>query len=185
MTPFLKAPLAAALILMLGACGQGGGGAAASGDATAPTVAANAAFEEILPLNERQSFEDAQRGFIARPEGKILGADGSVLIDFDAFKFVDGEAPPTVNPSLWRHAQLNAQIGLFKVTDGIYQLRGFDIGNMTLIEGKTGWIVVDTLTAAKRPPPRWPSRASTWATSRSPRSCSRTATSTTSAAPWA
>jgi alkyl sulfatase BDS1-like metallo-beta-lactamase superfamily hydrolase len=96
MTPFLKAPLAAALILMLGACSQGSGGrSAASGDATAPTVAANAVFEEILPLNERQSFEDAQRGFIARPEGKILGADGSVLIDFDAFKFVDGAAPST------------------------------------------------------------------------------------------
>ena len=148
MTPFLKAPLAAALILMLGACGQGSGGhSAASGDAMAPTVAANAVFEEILPLSDRQSFEDAQRGFIARPEGKILGADGSVLIDLDAFKFVDGPAPSTVNPSLWRHAQLNAQIGLFKVTDGIYQLRGFDMGNMTLVEGKTGWIVIDAMTA--------------------------------------
>jgi alkyl sulfatase BDS1-like metallo-beta-lactamase superfamily hydrolase len=70
-----------------------------------------------------------------------------VLIDFDAFKFVDGKAPATVNPSLWRHAMLNAQAGLFKVTDGIWQVRGFDIANMTLIEGKTGFIVVDTLTA--------------------------------------
>jgi alkyl sulfatase BDS1-like metallo-beta-lactamase superfamily hydrolase len=70
-----------------------------------------------------------------------------VLIDFDAYKFVDGKAPPTVNPSLWRHAVLNAQIGLFKVTDGIWQLRGFDIANMTLIEGKTGFIVIDPLTA--------------------------------------
>ncbi len=70
-----------------------------------------------------------------------------MLIDFDAYKFVDGKAPPTVNPSLWRHAVLNAQIGLFKVTDGIWQLRGFDISNMTLIEGKTGFIVVDPLTA--------------------------------------
>jgi alkyl sulfatase BDS1-like metallo-beta-lactamase superfamily hydrolase len=70
-----------------------------------------------------------------------------VLIDFDAFKFVDGPAPDTVNPSLWRHARLNAEIGLFKVTDGIYQLRGFDVANMTLIDGDTGWIVVDALTA--------------------------------------
>ncbi len=66
-----------------------------------------------------------------------------MLVDFDDFKFVEGKAPPTVNPSLWRHAILNAQIGLFKVTEGIYQLRGFDIANMTLIEGNTGWIVVD------------------------------------------
>ena len=98
-------------------------------------------------MSQPQDFEDAKRGFIARPEGKILGADGSVLVDFDAFKFVEGKAPDTVNPSLWRHAILNAQIGLFKVTDGVYQLRGFDIANITLIEGKTGWIVVDTLTA--------------------------------------
>lgn len=145
MKPFLKAPLAAALILALGACGQRN--AAPVGGATAPTVAANAVFEEILPLGDRQAFEDAQRGLIARPEGKIVAADGRVLIDFDAFKFVDGAAPPTVNPSLWRHAQLNAQIGLFKVTNGLYQLRGFDMGNMTLVEGKTGWIVIDALTA--------------------------------------
>lgn len=145
MKPTLKAPLAAALILMLAACGPRN--AAPTGDATAPTVAANAVFEEILPLGDRQAFEDARRGLIARPEGKITAPDGRVLIDFDAFKFVDGAAPPTVNPSLWRHAQLNAQTGLFKVTDGLYQLRGFDVGNMTLVEGKTGWIVIDALTA--------------------------------------
>jgi alkyl sulfatase BDS1-like metallo-beta-lactamase superfamily hydrolase len=61
--------------------------------------------------------------------------------------FVEGKSPATVNPSLWRQALLNNQIGLFKVRDGIWQLRGFDLANMTLIEGKTGWIVVDTLTA--------------------------------------
>jgi alkyl sulfatase BDS1-like metallo-beta-lactamase superfamily hydrolase len=100
-----------------------------------------------LKLDDPQDFEDAKRGLIARPTGKILAADGTVLVDFDAFKFIDGKAPTTVNPSLWRHSILNAQVGLFKVTDGIYQLRGFDIANITLIEGKTGWIVVDTLTA--------------------------------------
>ena len=94
-----------------------------------------------------QDFEDAKRGFIARPSGKILAADGSVLRDFDAYGFLDAAAPDTVNPSLWRHAQLNAHIGLFKVMDGVYQLRGFDISNITLIEGKSGWIVVDTLTS--------------------------------------
>ena len=134
--------LAAALAL----AGCGREAAAPSGDASAATVQANAQFAKDLPLDEAQGFEDAKRGLIARPEGKILAADGSVLVDFDAFKFVDGAAPPTVNPSLWRHARLNAQAGLFKVVDGVYQLRGFDIGNMTLIEGKTGWIVVDALT---------------------------------------
>jgi alkyl sulfatase BDS1-like metallo-beta-lactamase superfamily hydrolase len=110
------------------------------------TLQANAQFAQELRLDDPQDFEDARRGLVARPEGRILGADGSALIDFDAFKFVQGQAPATVNPSLWRHAILNAQIGLFKVTDGIYQVRGFDIANMTLIEGQTGFIVVDTLT---------------------------------------
>lgn len=123
--------------------------AQSAGGVTALTAAANAAFGKTLPLDDQQDFEDARRGLIARPEGKIRATDGSVLVDFDAFKFVEGEAPPTVNPSLWRHAQLNAQIGLFKVTDGIYQLRGFDIGNMTLVEGKTGWIVIDALTCSE------------------------------------
>ncbi|MEN9452518.1 MAG: hypothetical protein RLZZ369_1577 [Pseudomonadota bacterium] len=100
-----------------------------------------------LKLDDPQDFEDAKRGFMARPKGKIMADDGSVLHDFDAYQFVTGQAPDTVNPSLWRHARLNAEIGLFKVTDGIYQLRGFDIANITLIEGKTGWIVVDALTS--------------------------------------
>ncbi|MBT9499672.1 MAG: MBL fold metallo-hydrolase [Burkholderiaceae bacterium] len=129
------------------ACGKPGGIGGAASEAATSTLAANAQMAKDLPLADQQDFEDARRGFIARPGGKVLGPDGEVLIDFDAFKFVEGQAPDTVNPSLWRHAALNAQIGLFKVVDGIYQLRGFDIGNMTLIEGKTGWIVVDTLTA--------------------------------------
>ncbi|TFH79367.1 MULTISPECIES: alkyl/aryl-sulfatase [Pseudomonas] len=119
----------------------------ASGEATSATAAVIEASIKGLDLNDTRDMEDAQRGLIARPTGQILGSDGSVLIDFDAFRFVEGKAPATVNPSLWRHAMLNAQIGLFKVTDGIYQLRGFDIANMTLIEGQAGWIVVDPLTS--------------------------------------
>lgn len=119
----------------------------ASGEATPATAAVIEASIKGLDLNDTRDMEDARRGLIARPTGQILGSDGSVLIDFDAFRFVEGKAPATVNPSLWRHAMLNAQIGLFKVTDGIYQLRGFDIANMTLIEGQTGWIVVDPLTS--------------------------------------
>ncbi|MGA2781398.1 MAG: alkyl sulfatase dimerization domain-containing protein [Smithella sp.] len=114
-------------------------------NATATTKAANNAFVKSLNLEEQQDFEDARRGLIAVPSGKILARDGSTVWDFDRFRFVEGNAPTTVNPSLWRHAKLDKVIGLFKVTDGIYQLRGFDISNLTLIEGKTGWIVVDTL----------------------------------------
>lgn len=116
-------------------------------DAMPATQAANAQVAQALNFDDRQDFEDAAHGLIAKPSGKLTGAGGAVLADYDAFSFLHGSAPPTVNPSLWRHAQLNAEIGLFKVTDGIYQLRGFDIANMSLIEGKSGWIVVDPLTA--------------------------------------
>ncbi len=114
-------------------------------DATAVTVAANAALAKSLNLADQKDFEDAKRGLIAVPTGKVLAKDGSVVWDFDRFRFVEGDAPSTVNPSLWRHAKLNKAIGLFKVVDGVYQLRGFDNANLTLIEGKTGWIVHDPL----------------------------------------
>jgi alkyl sulfatase BDS1-like metallo-beta-lactamase superfamily hydrolase len=116
-------------------------------DASVSTTQSNAVFAKDLKLDDPADFEAAGRGLIARPAGKIVSENGTVLHDFDAYKFIAGTAPATVNPSLWRHAKQNAEIGLFKVTDGIYQLRGFDIANMTLIEGKTGWIIVDTLTA--------------------------------------
>jgi alkyl sulfatase BDS1-like metallo-beta-lactamase superfamily hydrolase len=145
LTPIMAA-VAAALMALSGCSKQTGVGGTAS-EATATTQAANAQLAKELKLDDPQDFEDAKRGFMARPKGKIMAADGSVLHDFDAYQFVTGQAPDTVNPSLWRHARLNAEIGLFKVTDGIYQLRGFDIANITLIEGKTGWIVVDALTS--------------------------------------
>ena len=135
------------LMALLAGCGKNAGVGGSAGDAAQATLEANQRFTQELRLDDPQDFEDARRGLIARPEGKVLGVDGNVLVDFDAFKFVHGKAPDTVNPSLWRHAILNAQAGLFKVTDGVYQLRGFDIANITLIDGKTGWIVVDTLTA--------------------------------------
>lgn len=137
----------AATLLLLSACNKNSGIGGKASDASSSTLKANQELAQELKLDDAQDFADAKRGFVARPSGQILGADGSVLIDFDAFKFVSGKAPDTVNPSLWRHAILNAEIGLFKVTDGIYQLRGFDVGNITLIEGVSGWIVVDTLTS--------------------------------------
>jgi alkyl sulfatase BDS1-like metallo-beta-lactamase superfamily hydrolase len=133
-------------LAVLSGCGKNAGIGGAAGDASPTTVAANAQMAKELKLGDTQDFDEAKRGFMAKPSGKILASDGTVLKDFDAYAFLDGTVPETVNPSLWRHAQLNAQVGLYKVMDGVYQLRGFDIANLTLIEGKTGWIVVDPLT---------------------------------------
>ncbi len=134
-------------MVLAAACGRDTGVGGATSEAERATVDANARMAASLKLDEPQAFEDAARGLIARPTGQVKSAEGAVLVDFDAFAFLQGAAPATVNPSLWRQAQLNANIGLFKVADGIHQLRGFDISNMTLIDGRTGWIVVDPLTA--------------------------------------
>jgi len=136
-------------VLLLAGCGknQPAEQAASSAGVEAATAKSNQQFGQTLNLADRQDFEDAERGLIARPSGKILDANGSTLWDYDRFAFIKGDAPASTNPSLWRQAKLNNNIGLFKVMDGIYQLRGFDLANITLIEGKTGWIVVDTLTS--------------------------------------
>ncbi len=117
----------------------------ASGDATDATAAVHEGAAKSLPVLDQQDLEDARRGLIAVPSGTVTAHDGSVVWDFDRFGFIDGDAPVTVNPSLWQHAKLNRLSGLFKVTEGVYQLRGFDTANLELIEGKTGWIVIDTL----------------------------------------
>src|SRR6267143_4537331 len=100
-------------------------------------AAANRAVQSQLPFTDRQDFEDAMRGFIATTPDPA---------NPDRYAFLEHEAPSTVNPSLWRQAQLNATNGLFKVTDGIYQVRGFSMANMTIVEGRTGIIIIDTLT---------------------------------------
>lgn len=120
--------------------------------ATAATTEAYQATTKHLNLegagaDESLANHEAKRGLIAKPTGVIKGPDGKTLVDFAEYAFMDGDMPATVHPSLWRHAKLNAQAGLFKVTEGIYQLRGFDLANMTLIEGRTGWIVIDPLTS--------------------------------------
>lgn len=136
-----------ASLAILSGCSRTAPGAGSSGDATTTVQKAHAAVAAEADLSDPSSFADARRGFIAAPQGQVRGADGQVVWDFDSFAFVKGAAPSTVNPSLWRQALLNNQVGLFKVTDGIWQLRGFDLANLTLIEGKSGWIVVDTLTS--------------------------------------
>ena len=107
----------------------------------------NAALLEFLPFEDTQDVENAQRGFIAKLEtGKVAAANGSVSYDTTQFEFLEGDSPDTVNPSLWRQSRLNAMDGLYEVGEGIYQVRGIDLANMSFIRGDTGWIVVDPLT---------------------------------------
>ena len=92
-------------------------------------------------------FDRARRGFIAAIEsGVINDSAGRRASDISRYGFLSDDAPDTVHPNLWRHAQLNAHHGLFEVTDGVWQVRGYDISNITFIRGNTGWIVVDPLT---------------------------------------
>jgi alkyl sulfatase BDS1-like metallo-beta-lactamase superfamily hydrolase len=120
---------------------------AQSKDAEPATRAANDAFLKSLPFSDRADFDDAKRGFIATlPDGVIPGPGGRPAFDTKPYAFLQkDEAPATVNPGLWRQAQLNAVNGLFKVTDRVYQVRGLDIANMTIIEGDAGLILIDPL----------------------------------------
>ncbi|WP_408097100.1 alkyl/aryl-sulfatase [Peredibacter sp. HCB2-198] len=120
-----------------------------AGKATAKTKEKNAAVLKELNFDDNESFDFATRGLVAKlPDPKIMDQSGKVVNDGDIFIFTQNKsAPSTVNPSLWRQAQLVSQHGLFKVADKIYQFRGYDIANMTLIQGNTGWIVIDTTTA--------------------------------------
>jgi len=100
-----------------------------------------------LPTHDRQDFDDARRGFVGRSSVRqIRAADGRVVWDLDAYDFMrDTDAPDTANPSLWRQGQLLIEDGLFEVVPGIYQLRGFDLSVMSIVEGDTGVIVIDPL----------------------------------------
>jgi alkyl sulfatase BDS1-like metallo-beta-lactamase superfamily hydrolase len=117
---------------------------------TPATIAANEAVRARLALDDPQDFEDARRGLVASDPDLVVERDGGGRVwDTGDYAFVQGDAPPSVNPSLWRQAKLNDIHGLFEVVPGVYQVRGYDLSNMTLIEGKTGWIVVDPLTSAE------------------------------------
>ncbi|MBX3643791.1 MAG: MBL fold metallo-hydrolase [Rubrivivax sp.] len=114
--------------------------------ATPTTQRANQAAAQAMAMNDRQDFEDATRGKLAElPEPIVRAADGREVWNTQRYDFIKGDAPATVHPSLWREQKLNTAQGLFKVADGIYQIRGYDIANMTLVEGASGWIVIDTL----------------------------------------
>jgi alkyl sulfatase BDS1-like metallo-beta-lactamase superfamily hydrolase len=114
--------------------------------AHAVTLESHARVRSELDFGDRRDFEDAKRGFIGSIEDAHIVADaGGVSWSLKPYNFLSGEAPDTVNPSLWRMSQLNAIHGLFKVTDRVYQVRGFSLANVTLIEGDSGVIVIDPL----------------------------------------
>jgi alkyl sulfatase BDS1-like metallo-beta-lactamase superfamily hydrolase len=146
------------------------------GPASAHTRAALADASKDLPFEDRQDFEDAQRGLIARSPSLVLrGESGRTVWDMDSYAFLgtpaatesetprnvpedpggisSGEAhpraPDTVHPSLWRVAQLNGMHGLFEVVPGIYQVRGYDISNVTFVEGRSGTIAIDPLVSTE------------------------------------
>ncbi|HUS24946.1 MAG TPA: alkyl sulfatase dimerization domain-containing protein [Candidatus Binatia bacterium] len=141
-------------LAMLAACHRDSAPVAADADAqghtapTAATVAHNAEVAKDPALADPQDEADATRGLIASdPNLVIAGAGGQPVWDMPSYDFVKGDAPQSVNPSLWRQAKLDNLHGLFEVVPGVWQLRGYDISNMTIIAGATGWIVVDPLTA--------------------------------------
>ena len=117
--------------------------------ATSFTARANQALRQSLPFSDRTDFDDAHRGFIAPlPGGTVRDKNGRPVWELGPFDFLKTEnAPESVNPSLWRIARLNMENGLYKVTDRIYQVRGVDLANMTIVEGDTGLILIDPLTS--------------------------------------
>ncbi|WP_081668123.1 alkyl/aryl-sulfatase [Metapseudomonas resinovorans] len=120
--------------------------------ATDATKAANAALLKELPFNDKTSFELAHKGFIAPlPAEPIKGAQGNMIWDPAKYAFIkEGEAAPdTTNPSLWRQSQLINISGLFEVTDGLYQVRNYDLSNMTIVEGKDGITIMDPLISSE------------------------------------
>lgn len=117
--------------------------------ATETTIEANEQMEATVASFDEGDFEAAAANRIANlPDPVITGEDGRIVWDSTPWSFLTGEAPDTVNPSLWRLQKLNNETGLFKVADGVYQFRGYDMASMILIQGETGWIAADTTTTA-------------------------------------
>jgi alkyl sulfatase BDS1-like metallo-beta-lactamase superfamily hydrolase len=104
---------------------------------------------QVSVPNSQNDFDNAQRGFIAQwPGGRVEDEQGRMVYDISRYEFItqDSPSPSTVNPSLWRQAQLNVIHGLFEVAPNVWQVRGYDISNITFIAGETGWVVIDPLT---------------------------------------
>ena len=121
-------------------------------DATETTAAANRAVAAALPLDDPADAARVDHGRLGGLDRLVVHHDahGHPILDTAEWDFLDDEAAPdTVNPSLWRQARLNREHGLYELTPGLYQVRGYDIANLSLVEGETGWIVIDPLTSTE------------------------------------
>ena len=159
----LTALLMATGLAVLGGCDGGPSTDAGTNAATVapgsgpqpkpPTAATREAQAEVragLPFADDTDFELANRGLIARADELLIPADaGGSAWDLTAYDFIEGEAPHSVHPALWRQARLNQLHGLYEVTEGIYQVRGHDLSNITFVRGERGWIVIDPLISAE------------------------------------
>jgi alkyl sulfatase BDS1-like metallo-beta-lactamase superfamily hydrolase len=115
-------------------------------DASDAIVGQQRSLLDSLPFSETGDFDAVSRGFVARRQPNAVSAeDGRVVWDNDTYGFIKGDAPDTVNPSLWRQSTLVATDGLFEVVPGLYQVRGMDLSNISFVEGETGVIVIDPL----------------------------------------
>lgn len=142
-------PVAGSVLAMLAVAAT-----AQEGQSNAPaspaTIAAQQSAAADLPPDGTRDAEFSTRGFIATlPDRVIRNPAGAPVWNLDAYAFVDGPAPATVHPSLWRHMRHLKHHGLYQVTENLWQVRGFDLANMTIIRGQTGWIVIDPLTSVE------------------------------------
>ena len=148
-TPCTVAALVGAALLAAGCASAPPAGDMSPKGATPTTASANQAVRQAVAAFDKRDFDDATRGKLAALNDPLVkAADGRIVWDTRKFDFLKADPSATVNPSLWRNQQLQHAQGLFKVADGIYQIRGYDIANMTLVEGNTGWIVIDTMLTA-------------------------------------
>lgn len=142
----LRCLLSAAIFVLLSAAAA----AQPSPDIKPPsahTVKANDAQVAQLAMDDRRDFEEQARGFIAAPNSKKIVSEGNVVWDMERFDFLsDGQDYKSIHPSLQRNAVLNMNYGLYEVSDHVYQVRGFDLANITFVKGETGWIIFDALT---------------------------------------
>jgi alkyl sulfatase BDS1-like metallo-beta-lactamase superfamily hydrolase len=119
-------------------------------NASEATRAAQQSASAALPADGTRDADFSTRGFLAtRTDPVITGAGGKPVWNLDAYAFVNGPAPATVHPSLWRHMRYLKRHGLYQVTENVWQVRGFDLSNITIIRGKTGWILIDPLTSVE------------------------------------
>lgn len=143
------------IALLLCSCLSGIVGAPAlrADPATPITAEANKAVLDQLPFQDRKDFENAARGLLRQPETLTITApDGRMIWDLESYRsFIleDAQVPDSVNPSLWRNALLLLNYGLYEVADGIYQVRGYDLANITYVRGDTGWIAFDVGSSAE------------------------------------